>query len=1435
MKISRYRKRQFVGTVLLLVLLGRSKKMKKLFFVISFVALLALVSNVSAESYSWKTGLVNGDWFTSTNWTVAPPSGAPLITDGTSMHNAGTVPTTPANGIFINSGDATTLELRVGGAANPTSLESDKFGYLTMNGGTLTTANWLMAGTDSPGLRSGEIIMNGGSMTLGTGTRTSGHLYIGSGFSTMTSANIITGILRMSGGTINAGGTFGVAKNHTSGYVYLDGGTIYCNNFTIKEDNGAGTAYMNITGDGKVIINGDKTAAVAGYIAAGWLTGNGNDLDIQYDYNPATNKTKVYAAYLYLCTVPGVVGQPKDAACATIESANLVCGMWYTTDCSATIPAGNVISTAPAGGKKVECDSAVDIVVSTGPCLCTVPGVVGQTQANAEAAIVSNGLVVGNVTTQCDNTVPAGSVISQNPAGGEAECGTAVGILLSIGPSDGACASNPIPPDGATNVKKVPHPLSPSIITLSWTPGEGAEEHDLYIGDDEDAVTNANTDTKGIYLARWPVGNCNYVLSWAKAGTTYYWRVDEVKKNKVCCPGQVWKFTVTPPDRDFQAGTDEETKVKQAINLLRNSNYGNVADELENMMKNKAADNMNQLRQAGNMTGIGGDTTDARIRIGLPPQKDIVIDITAPIGFWQLTMLAQTLYHEWVHWRHYQQDADAYEGAPDQSFANCHPKWDEVEAYYKEIKLKLEWKFDRKQRLSQIPGYENMPGTPTPQQRAEAEQLRKELKVIENQISTVLSDPTLLGKQHEIDGKKIKKRYEGDSNPLEDAFAKLQTDQEKYNEIVSRLNDVRKIDKDEESQKSIEEKINEIMEKYSENEKDSEQGFIPSDEGGTVELAVSENGYSHSFEMAIEAGTLYASTVITATWMDSNFIEPWTAWGRGVLSPAYQLSAPTGAVANPDYYPSRVSLTYNPELAGDREFHIYQLRSTTEDDKGGGNGPLWKPLIAESIDYNVGVISAYTIDPFGLYVVMEQMPELIADHPAPAEGREDVRPDVVLIWSPGECVQQTAGHDVYLGTNYVSVRDANRFDATGIYRGVRDVNYYVPSETLNFSVTYYWRIDEINDVNIWQGPVWWFKTPEGRAHAPQPTDGWWNIPIDTVLNWKPGFLATSHDVYFGTDFDDINEANRTIPRGVLVSQDQDANNYAPETLEFNKTYFWRVDEVNDACSADIRRGDIWSFTTSYYVLVDDFDADKNDVDLHSRWGDPNDHPECSPNGTGGRVYDSNDEMLYVYDNNGDTNGSDFYSEVRRDFGHAGADWTKTTILQSLKALGIYFKGNPNNCADPQYDRMYVGLEDTRGVYVQVYHSDPNAQRTPTWQEWKIELREFSDAGVDLNSVRYLSIGFGARCNSTVLDGGEGEVVFDDIRLYPRHCVPEYGPVADFTDDCVVNWADVKVMSEEWLTEGIDADIYPEGSPDGIVDFRDFAMLAEQWLEEFLWP
>jgi hypothetical protein len=95
------------------------------------------------------------------------------------------------------------------------------------------------------------------------------------------------------------------------------------------------------------------------------------------------------------------------------------------------------------------------------------------------------------------------------------------------------------------------------------------------------------------------------------------------------------------------------------------------------------------------------------------------------------------------------------------------------------------------------------------------------------------------------------------------------------------------------------------------------------------------------------------------------------------------------------------------------------------------------------------------------------------------------------------------------------------------------------------------------------------------------------------------------------------------------------------------------------------------------------------------------------------------------------------------------------------------------------------------------------------------------------------IGFGQRYSAEA--GGLGTVYFDDIRLYSARCVPEFSSVADFTDDCLVNFGDFAMLADQWLKppETPSADIAQP--PDGIVDMWDLALLVDDWLQEKLWP
>jgi hypothetical protein len=93
-----------------------------------------------------------------------------------------------------------------------------------------------------------------------------------------------------------------------------------------------------------------------------------------------------------------------------------------------------------------------------------------------------------------------------------------------------------------------------------------------------------------------------------------------------------------------------------------------------------------------------------------------------------------------------------------------------------------------------------------------------------------------------------------------------------------------------------------------------------------------------------------------------------------------------------------------------------------------------------------------------------------ASVPNPVNGAAGVSPDIVLHWSPGK---DAASHDVYLGTNYNDVNDADV--GSPEYMGNFDVNSYDPGG-LEEDTFYYWRIDEVNDPNLWKGDVWSFNT-----------------------------------------------------------------------------------------------------------------------------------------------------------------------------------------------------------------------------------------------------------------------------------------------------------------------------------------------------------------------
>src|SRR6202035_5086544 len=118
-----------------------------------------------------------------------------------------------------------------------------------------------------------------------------------------------------------------------------------------------------------------------------------------------------------MVTVPNVEGLTQDAATTAITGTKLMGGA-VTQHSSNTVATGNIISQTPASGNSVAQGSPVNLVISSGPQMVTVPNVEGLTQDAATTAITAAKLMVGTITQQTSNTVTTGKVIRQDPASG---------------------------------------------------------------------------------------------------------------------------------------------------------------------------------------------------------------------------------------------------------------------------------------------------------------------------------------------------------------------------------------------------------------------------------------------------------------------------------------------------------------------------------------------------------------------------------------------------------------------------------------------------------------------------------------------------------------------------------------------------------------------------------------------------------------------------------------------------------------------------------------------------------------------------------------------------------------------------------------------------------------------------------------------------------
>ncbi len=287
-----------------------------------------------------------------------------------------------------------------------------------------------------------------------------------------------------------------------------------------------------------------------------------------------------------------------------------------------------------------------------------------------------------------------------------------------------------------------------------------------------------------------------------------------------------------------------------------------------------------------------------------------------------------------------------------------------------------------------------------------------------------------------------------------------------------------------------------------------------------------------------------------------------------------------------------------------------------------------------------------------------------------------------------------------------------------------------------------------------------FSAIPAAARTPLPVSGSVDILPGDVLSWRAGREAAQSRVYVSTDANEI--ADGLAPS---LTSTTNSINLSAFDIEMGQTYYWRVDEVNNAEAASVWPGPVWSFLTVATLVVDDFERYNNDspdrpfqVWLdgygysadeffpagyngngtgagigHDIWSVSSDHYNGDIMETTNTKPGSGQAMPFYYNNTGGV-----ASQTERAFAPA-QDWT----LGGAQTLSIAFSGQTGNTGT-----LYVKINNSKIVYT----GDPGNMALGFWQTWNVDL-----SSVNVQNVTKLQIGVEG-------SGAAGMLLIDDITL-----------------------------------------------------------------------
>ncbi len=292
------------------------------------------------------------------------------------------------------------------------------------------------------------------------------------------------------------------------------------------------------------------------------------------------------------------------------------------------------------------------------------------------------------------------------------------------------------------------------------------------------------------------------------------------------------------------------------------------------------------------------------------------------------------------------------------------------------------------------------------------------------------------------------------------------------------------------------------------------------------------------------------------------------------------------------------------------------------------------------------------------------------------------------------------------------------------------------------------------------------------AYNPSPANGSLVVRNDlTQLAWSAGDNATEHHIYFGLDYDDVDNADVTDTTGIFKGVQPLAQSSYPLSgpLELGQVYYWRVDQSD---GQQIWKGEVWSFDLNNFVVVDNMDSY---LSATEQW---------QISGSGSLSLNTDVKRSAPQSLKIDFWGSNVV--VSREF-DSPQDWT----FENVAALFMAFKGTDYNPLTP----ILVKLVDVSNNSATAEYSDPNKltddQTYLPWNHLNVSLADFS--GVDLTNVKKISI------ELTNPLAGTGTIYVDDIQLFIPRCITSMGNYSgDLNGDCLVDIDDFIVLASDWL-------------------------------------